>query len=87
MLATREPANYIVNIIQKVKPNRKYRTNYRFLINSEFLPSRQTVDKDFYLSKMRHLHEGIHNRMAGLFAKKKFTRENYKSISILCPDS
>ena len=44
--------------------------NYRGVVHYEFLPTGQTVNKEYYLSVMRHLREAIHKKRAELWASK-----------------
>ena len=46
--------------------------NYRGVIHYEFLPTRQTVNKEYYVGVMRHLREAIHKKRPELWANNSW---------------
>ena len=46
--------------------------DYRGVVHYEFIPTRQTVNKEYYLSVMRHLHEAIRKKRPELWANNSW---------------
>ena len=46
--------------------------DYRRVVHYEFLPTGQTVNKEYYLSVMRHLREAIRKNIPELWANKSW---------------